>query len=234
MPSLCEQCGVRPAAVTLLRTVNGREERQHLCHACAEDAQVFGLPFSEFGPLFRGALGRERGVPGWQPREEERVNILEMFADRAKSVIATAAATAQERGAKYLDTEHLLIGVAEEPEVGQKLLKVLDVRPDDLVQYLKENSPATEVRDHEPDLSPRAKQALELAFHASRNLEHDYVGSEHILLGLILEGEGLAAQTLTKYGVTETKARQALLSLVGAKGKKEGPVAEKSATSGWK
>jgi ATP-dependent Clp protease ATP-binding subunit ClpC len=122
------------------------------------------------------------------------------------------------------------MGVAEEPEVGEKLLKALDIDPEDLVNYLKENSPSGEAKAREPDLSPRVKQALELAFHASRNLEHDYVGSEHILLGLILEGEGLAAQTLKKYGVTETKARQAILSLVGARGKKEGPVAEKSQT----
>ena len=230
MPTMCEHCGLRPAALTLLRTVNGREERRNLCHTCAEDLQVFGSPFAGFGSFFNDPFFGNRRIPGWQPREEERVNILEMFADRAKHVVTRAAAHAQERGAKYLDTEHLLMGVAEEPEVGQKLLTALDVDPDDLVRYLKENSPSSEDHDREPDLSPRAKQALELSFHASRNLEHDYVGSEHILLGLILEGEGLAAQTLKKYGITETRARQALLSLVGAKGKKEGPVAEKSTT----
>jgi ATP-dependent Clp protease ATP-binding subunit ClpC len=227
---MCEQCGLRPAALTLLRTVNGREQKLNLCHACAEDLQVFGSPFSGFGSFLNDPFSGNRRTPGWQPREEERVNILEMFADRAKNVVTRAAAKAQERGAKYLDTEHLLMGVAEEPEVGQKLLKALDVKPEELIRYLEENSPKAEARDHEPELSPRAKQALELAFHASRNLEHDYVGSEHILLGLISEGEGLAAQTLRKVGITETKARQAILSLVGAKGKKEGPVAEKSAT----
>ncbi len=226
----CENCKIRPAALTLLRTVNGKEQRMNLCHTCAEDLQVFGSEFADFGSFFNDPFLGARRVPGWQPREEERVNILEMFAERAKGVVAKAAAVAQERGVKYLDTEHLLIGVAEEPEVGAKLLKALDVNPDDLISYLKENTPAGEPHTAEPELSPRAKQALELAFHASRNLEHDYVGSEHILLGLIMEEEGLAAQTLKKYGITEVKARQALLSLVGAKGKKKGPVVEKSKT----
>lgn len=227
---ICENCKIRPAAITLLRTVNGKEQRMNLCNACAEDMKVFGQPFAGFGQFFNDPFLGNRRVPGWQPREEERINILESFADRAKDVLVKASAVAMERGAKYLDTEHLLIGLAQEPEVGQKLLKELDVKPDDLVNYLKENTSKNEMRTSEPELSPRAKQALELAFHASRNLEHDYVGSEHILLGLILEQEGLAAQTLKKYGITETKARQAILSLVGAKGKKKGPVAEKSKT----
>jgi ATP-dependent Clp protease ATP-binding subunit ClpC len=227
---ICEKCKIRPAAITLLRTVNGKEQRINLCNACAEEMQVFGQPFADFGQFFNDPMLGNKRIPGWQPREEERVNILEMFADRAKDVLVKASAMAMERGAKYLDTEHLLIGVAQEGEVGEKLLKELDVKPDDLVNYLKENTAKGEMRTTEPELSPRAKQALELAFHASRNLEHDYVGSEHILLGLILEAEGLAAQTLKKYGITETKARQAILSLVGAKGKKKGPVAEKSKT----
>jgi len=229
--TICENCKIRPAALTLLRTVNGREQKINLCNACAEDMQVFGSPFGDFGSFFNDPFFGERRIPGWQPKEEERVNILEMFADRAKDVVAKASAVAQEIGAKYVDTEHLLIGVAQETEVGKKLLEALDVNPDDLVSYLKENSPAKgENGAGELDLTPRAKQALELAFHASKNMEHDYVGSEHILLGLILEGEGLAAQTLKKYGITETKARQTILSLVGEKGKKKGPVAAKSKT----
>jgi ATP-dependent Clp protease ATP-binding subunit ClpC len=71
---------------------------------------------------------------------------------------------------------------------------------------------------------------LELAWHAARNLEHDYVGSEHILLGLLTEDEGLAAQTLKKYALTETKVRQAVLSAVGENGKKKGRARKKSKT----
>lgn len=214
-----------------MRTVNGRQERIKVCNACAEDAQVFGPTFGSFGSFFNDPFFGNQRIPGWQPREQERVNILEMFADRAKYVVQRASEIAAEHGARSVDTEHLLIGVAEEPEVGKKLLSALDIDPEDLVGYLRKNSPSHEGgQKPEPDLSPRAKQALELAFHASRNLEHDYVGSEHILLGLLMEGEGLAAQTLQKYGITETKARQAVLSLVGKRGKKEGPVAEKSKT----
>ncbi len=228
---LCENCGLRPAAITLIRTKNGRQKKINLCHSCAEEQAVFGSsPFSSFSSFFNDPFLAKQALPGWQPREQERINIVDYFSNRAKEVIQNAYDASQELKSKYIDTEHLLIGLAREKEAGEKILKNLDIDPEDLIAYLKENSPKGERRKENPDLSPRAKQALELAFRISRNLEHNYVGSEHILLGLIEEGEGLAAQTLKKYGITETKARQAVLSMVGKRGVKEGRVREKSKT----
>ncbi|PIT98097.1 MAG: ATP-dependent Clp protease ATP-binding subunit ClpC [Candidatus Andersenbacteria bacterium CG10_big_fil_rev_8_21_14_0_10_54_11] len=159
--------------------------------------------------------------------------MLDAFSDRAKGVIQKAAEAAIEAGSPALDTEHLLIGAAQEAEVGRQVLENMDVQPDELVGYLTENMPKNAKEYPEgvaPDLSPRAKKALELAWHAARNLEHEYVGSEHILLGLLAEDEGLAAQTLKKYGLTETKLRQTILSAVGEKGKKTGKAKKKSKT----
>jgi ATP-dependent Clp protease ATP-binding subunit ClpC len=225
--------------------------RQNLCYACAEELGVQtsrnGSPFAGF-PGFGEFFGRSRfdddpfaalgqgrhqhaGLGGTQNAEE--INILDAFSDRAKLVIQKAAEAAVTAGAPALDTEHLLLGVAAEPEVGQVVLKNLDIDPDDLAGYLTENMPKDQKEYSAgvaPDLSPRAKQALELAWHAARNLEHDYVGSEHLLLGLLLEDEGLAAQTLKKYGLTETKLRQAILSAVGKSGKKTGTAKTKSKT----
>jgi ATP-dependent Clp protease ATP-binding subunit ClpC len=120
-------------------------------------------------------------------------------------VIQTAAESTLAHKSPAVDTEHLLIGVAKESEVGAQVLKNLDINPDELVGYLEQNM-AKDAKDYAegvaPDLSPRAKQALELAWHTARNMEHDYVGSEHILVGLLQEGEGLAAQTLQKYGLS--------------------------------
>lgn len=253
MPKLCDNCHARPAAVTVLRTSGRRQERKSLCHACAADLEGlpagtaglpagmagFGSPFGLLNEFFPGGnafespfdepQGQSAPAAG-HPREEERVNLLDLFADRAKQTLQHAAQRASERGASAIDTEDLLAAIAEEPEVGVKLLHALHVNPEDLVRYLEANAPRGEKREKVLDLSPRAKQAVEYAFHVSRDLEHDYIGSEHLLVGLLLEGEGLAAQTLRKLGVTETAARQALLSLVGPKGKKEGPVAEKSKT----
>jgi ATP-dependent Clp protease ATP-binding subunit ClpC len=232
MAKLCEACGMRPAAVTIIKTVGGAQKRSFLCHACAEAEAMTGSPFGEWGSFFADPFGIFRGhIPA--PREQERVNILEAFTERAKGVIERAAREAVERRAAMLDTEHLLIGVAEEQEVGRKILENLDLDPEELIAYLRENSPQGEKEgegEYVPELSPRAKHALELAFHMSRALEHDYVGPEHILLGLLAEGEGLAAQTLAKYGVTETKLRQAVLAAVGKAGRRTGKAREKSRT----
>ncbi len=256
----CNRCQSRLATIRVQRTVGGRVERLNLCNACAEElgirAGASQSPFSSFpgfGDFFGGDIfndpflgrGQHRhgGFDGVEPaagRSEgrdssaaERINILDAFSDRAKGVIQKAAEEAIKHKSPTLDTEHLLLGVAQDEEVGQTILRNLDINPDELIGYLRENM-TKDVKEYpegvSPDLSPRAKKALELAWHAARNLEHDYVGSEHILIGLLAEGEGLAAQTLKKYGLSETKLRQAVLSAVGEKGKKTGTAKQKSKT----
>ncbi|MEX1111966.1 MAG: ATP-dependent Clp protease ATP-binding subunit [Candidatus Andersenbacteria bacterium] len=245
---LCERCKSRPAAIQVRHTVNGQQQQTGLCHACAEELGITASarsrkPFARFpgfgsffnDPFFGQGKHEHAGFSPEAPLQPqtESVNILDAFSDRAKGVVQKAAGVAQEKGSPALDTEHLLIGIASEAEVGRKILENLDIDADELVGYLTENM-QKEIKKYTegvmPDLSPRAKQALELAWHAARNLEHDYVGSEHILLGLLAEGDGLAAQTLKKYGITETKLRQAVLSAVGEKGKKTGKAEAKSKT----
>lgn len=242
----CERCKSRPAAIQVRRQVNGRQEQMNLCNACAEELGIIQhstnrqSPFSGF-PGFDSFfsdpfLGAGRHMhEGFTPQQTrpEAVNILDSFSERAKSVVQKAAEEAVEAGSPVLDTEHLLIGITGEEEVGRKILENLDIDPDELAGYLRENMVKEQKKYEEgiaPDLSPRAKQALELAWHAARNLEHDYVGSEHILIGLLEEQDGLGAQTLKKYGITDVKLRQAVLSAVGEKGRKTGKAKVKSKT----
>ena len=209
--------------------------------------QTFESPFSGFAgfpgfndffdqpSLARGEHAHTGFTAGSSERasQYESVNILDAFSERAKSVVQTGAKVAVELESPMLDTEHLLIGVASEEQVGRQILENLDIKPDDLVAYLKENTLKNQRKYEEgvtPELSPRAKQSLELAWHSARNLQHEYVGSEHILIGLLEEGEGLASQTLKKYGITPTKLRQAVLSAVGEKGKKTGSAKKQSKT----
>lgn len=241
---ICERCRSRQAAVEVEQRRGSTLTRRHLCHTCAQELGLISAnsPFANFpgfddffdSGVFGSPLFDQEHPPHAAPaRQTEQVNILEAFSERAKHVIQHAATVAASAGSPTLDTEHLLIGVAREPEVGAVILKNLDLDPDDLVQYLEENMPKGKKEYHAgvtPDLSPRAKQALELAWHAARNLEHDYVGSEHILLGLLDEGDGLAAHTLVKYGLSDTKLRQAVLSTVGEKGKKTGAGQSRSQT----
>ena len=244
----CERCQDREAALQVSRTINGQTQRNNLCYACAQELGLTNQTNSEAFPGFGGFLDEpflsrgqheHTGIPTntsaspTSPPKAEQVNILDAFSDRAKGVIQKAAEVAVKEKSPMLDTEHLLIGVVQEPEVGRRIIENLDIKADELINYLTENMLKDQKEYPEgvaPDLSPRAKQALELAWHAARNLEHDYVGSEHILLGLQAEGEGLAAQTLQKYGLTETKIRQAVLSAVGAKGTKKGKAKKTSKT----
>lgn len=240
----CERCQTRPAAVRVRRVSGGAQEEIALCNACAEELGIrqqapfknipgfgsfFEDPFFGFGQHEHAAplSGSRAGTAG------EQVNILDAFSDRAKMVLQSAAEHAKRAGSPMLDTEHLLIGVAEDADVGKKIIQNLGIDSEELIGYLKENM-AKDVKTYQedtfPDISPRAKQALELAWHAARNLEHTYVGSEHMLIGLLEEGEGLAAQTLQKYGLNSTKVRQAVLSAVGKEGKKTGAAKTKSKT----
>lgn len=237
---LCQSCGSRPATVKIRQTINGRPSEVHLCYTCAQQHNVFGggarsLFDNFFGgstggdPFFGDAIGRS-----YRPRQE--INLVDYFSERAKKVVSSAAQKANEIGAKTVDTEHLLWGVSEEEEMGQKLLSKLGIKTNELQGYLDENMPSSEKEEEdEPveekmqmvDFTPRAKKVFELAFRLSRELGHQYIGSEHILLGLIAEGEGMAAQTLQKYGITLEKAQKAVAGAVGL-GKKEagGPKTE--------
>lgn len=237
----CQRCQAKPAAVRVLRSNNGGKEEFLVCNSCAQELGIRAqTPLSEnslFGNFFDDPFfspGTHRHIPPLgRQSQSERINILDAFSDRAKAVVQKAAEHAQQAGSPVLDTEHLLIAIAEDADVGSKVLKKLDIKPDELIGYLHANTTKRQKQLSEEDaldISPRAKQALELAWHAARNLEHDYVGSEHMLIGLIEEGEGLAAQTLKKYGLTDTKVRQSVLGLVGKKGAKTEELKEQSDT----
>ena len=210
---LCQSCGQRPASIAIRQSINGKVHRLHLCHSCAEDRMFFGGDsflqsfFGQPGPL---GFGGE----AFQPRQE-RINIVDYFSERAKLVLDKSVEAARRLKSRQIDTEHLLLGLLEEPEVAVKLIKSLGIEPEDLRAYVEENVPKGTTDVQRFDLSPRAKKVLELAFHEARNMEHSYIGSEHILLGLIREGEGLAAQIFTKYAVDHTKARAAVINYLG-------------------
>ncbi|MBU1167116.1 AAA family ATPase [Patescibacteria group bacterium] len=161
-------------------------------------------------------------------RQPASVNIIDHFSKRAKKVIEEAAAAAREVNSASIDTEHLLIGLCEEEEMGTKILEKLGINPDDLKNYLKENLIEGTEEKKQLDLSPRAKKTLELAFYIAREMGLNYVGSEHILLGLIKEGEGMAAQALKKYKVSFDRALEATVKSLGGKTKSSRDQKEKT------
>ncbi len=183
----------------------------------------FYSPFDEFfesyGPSNMG---------GRHPRER-KIDLAQYLSERGKEIINEAGQEAANYKTNRLDTEHLLLAVAKDAEVGAKILNQLGVDPQDIITHIEDNIQQGSSETTTVSLSPRAKRVLQLAFYESQELGHSYIGAEHILLALIREGEGLAAQILKKYAIDQTKARSAVIKLIG-KGAPEGKVKEVSKT----
>jgi ATP-dependent Clp protease ATP-binding subunit ClpC len=215
---LCQICKKRIASVAIKKEINGRMKTLHLCHVCVADHSFFDVDKFFGNSIFNPLFGRRNSFPGIQGRKSfqpERINIFDYFTNQAKEVVYESIEKAKEFKSKYVNTEHLLLGLLEE-EVETKLIAELKIKPEDLKSYLEQNiiEGAAE-EDREPDFSSRAKKVLELAFYKSREAGLNYVGPEHILLGLVLEGEGIAAQVLGKYGVSPEKMESLLTKTIG-------------------
>jgi len=139
------------------------------------------------------------------------------FTERAQKVLALAQEEAVRLGHNNIGTEHILLGLIREGEgIAAKALVALGLGPDKIQKEVE----ALIGRGHEASqtihYTPRAKKVIELSMDEARKLGHSYVGTEHILLGLIREGEGVAARVLNNLGVSLNKARQQVLQLLGS------------------
>jgi len=145
--------------------------------------------------------------------------MFERFTDRARKVMALANQEAQRFNHEYIGTEHILLGLVKEGSgVGANVLKNLDV---DLrkvrleVEKLVKPGPEMVTMGKLPQ-TPRAKKVIEYAIEEARNLNHNYVGTEHLLLGLLREHDGVAAQVLMNLGLKLEEVREEVLNLLGA------------------
>jgi len=159
--------------------------------------------------------------------------MFERFTDRARKVMALANQEAQRFNHEYIGTEHILLGLVKEGSgVGANVLKNLDV---DLrkvrleVEKLVKSGPDMVTMGKLPQ-TPRAKKVIEYSMEEARNLNHNYVGTEHILLGLLREQEGVAAQVLMNLGLKLEEVREEVLNLLGHG--MEGPESERGRGSG--
>ncbi len=145
--------------------------------------------------------------------------MFERFTDRARKVMALANQEAQRFNHEYIGTEHILLGLVKEGSgVGATVLKNLDVDIKKLrleVEKLVKSGPDMVTMGKLPQ-TPRAKKVIEYAIEEARALNHNYVGTEHILLGLLRESEGIAAQVMMNLGLKLEDVRQEVLNLLGA------------------
>jgi ATP-dependent Clp protease ATP-binding subunit ClpC len=158
-------------------------------------------------------LVHERGMI--QVHDRDR---FDKFTARARKVLSLAQEEAQRFDTSYIGTEHLLLALVREGDgVAAKVLSNLGVELKTVrsaVESILGSSPKR--AQGESGLTPRAKRAVELAVGEARRFKHHYIGTEHLLLGLVGEGEGIAAGALESLGVTLEKARQETLRVVGA------------------
>src|SRR5919202_1496926 len=234
---MCDVCGIRPAVVTVRRVVPGEGQRvEHLCEIHAAEAGAGRSSFGGRFPLGGGSLfddffgrffdeeplGRTRGGGMASPRQAEQVDITQFFSDSTTNLLQRAAQQALEWGSLDLTSEHLLYAALEDGVVG-RVLEEVGADPDAIRAQLEEEAQKGGRTDVSPSLAPDAKRALLAAYEESRDLGSSYIGPEHVLLALAADDESAAGRLLSRFGLSHTKLRGAVVRGVEAGGEGREP-----------
>ncbi len=142
--------------------------------------------------------------------------MFERFTDRARRVLVLAQEEARLLNHNFIGTEHILLGLIHEGEgVAAKALESLGISLEAVREKVEETiGPAGTSTTGSPPFTPRAKKVLELSLREALQLGHNYIGTEHMLLGLVREGEGVAAQVLVSLGADLSRVRQQVIQLL--------------------
>lgn len=159
----------------------------------------------------------------------------ERFTDRSRKVMNLAHQEARQLNHEYVGTEHVLLGLAKKGSgVAGHVLRVLDVTPDkireEIARVVEPQKDEAVAMGRLPQ-TPRLKECLAFALEEAKALNHNYVGTEHLLLGICREGQNIAAQVLKNLGVSVEKAREEVLALLGT-GEKPAAPDEQDETTG--
>jgi hypothetical protein len=232
-----------PSLTELIQTVHDRSSDQDALTRVAAAAEVTGeiankadLLLGHFVAAARQAgcswseIGAALGVSkqGAQQRFVDRddttsaddADLLVRYTARARTSVARAREEAHEMGHNYVGTEHLLLGILVDPDaLSVKALDALGVTPnalrDAVVAASGPRSPDSVTGDGAP-FTPRARRVLDLTRGESLRLGHNYIGTEHLLLALVAEGDGIASRVLRDQGVDEERARAEVVRVLSA------------------
>jgi ATP-dependent Clp protease ATP-binding subunit ClpC len=189
-----------------------------------------------------GLLCEDLAAPGAAvvPRDsrERGVGVLfERFTERARQVVVLAQDEARALKHNYIGTEHLLLGLLREEEgLAARVLESLDITVEEVrAQVARIVGQGDEVTTGQIPFTPRAKKVLELALREALSLGHNYIGTEHILLGLVRENEGVAARILLDFDADAEKIRNEIIRMLSGPGRRQqgqgGPAGEKAKSS---
>jgi ATP-dependent Clp protease ATP-binding subunit ClpC len=163
--------------------------------------------------------------------------LFERFTERARQVVVLAQDEARALKHNYIGTEHLLLGLLREEEgLAARVLESLDITVEEVrAQVARIVGQGDEVTTGQIPFTPRAKKVLELALREALSLGHNYIGTEHILLGLVRENEGVAARILLDFDADAEKIRNEIIRMLSGPGRRQqgqgGPAGEKAKSS---
>src|SRR5215216_4702054 len=214
---ICENCEVRPASVQVSRQQGGQRISNYLCTQCARELGMIGSGAGGFDPfvMLQNLVQQQQGAAGGSP-----FNALSREAQEA--VMRAREASAGTTRTAAIGTDHLLAGIVTGDNVATEALKQAGADVDGMRVRFQEfrGDPGDEVYT----FTPSAKRALQLSFAAARQMGVAQVGSEHLLLGLLGEGDGNAYRILQQHGANDAEAlRREILRLMQQRGAQMGP-----------
>src|ERR687886_130822 len=196
---ICENCRVRPASVQVSRQQGGQRTSTYLCTQCARELGMIGS--GDFGganpfEMLQNLIQQQSQGPG---------NFFEALTAEAQQVVMRAReASAGTTQTNAIGTDHLLAGIVTGDNVATEALTRAGANVDGMREHFREFR--GEPGDQVYTFTPSAKRALQLSFVAARQMGAAQVGSEHLLLGLLGEGDGNAYQVLSRYGADDAEA----------------------------
>jgi ATP-dependent Clp protease ATP-binding subunit ClpC len=160
--------------------------------------------------------------------------VFERFTERARQVVVLAQDEARALKHNYIGTEHILLGLLREEEgLAARVLESLDITVEEVrAQVARIVGQGDEVTTGQIPFTPRAKKVLELALREALSLGHNYIGTEHILLGLVRENEGVAARILLDFDADAEKIRNEIIRMLSGPGRRQGGAAGASSEKG--
>lgn len=149
--------------------------------------------------------------------------MFERFTERARQVVVFAQDEARQRKHNYIGTEHILMGlIREESGIGAKVLDGLDITLEEVSQSVNRIvGEGDELTAGQVPFTPRAKKVMELALREALSLGHNYIGTEHILLGIVRENDGVAARILLDFDADAEKIRNEIIRLLSGPGRQK-------------
>ncbi len=160
--------------------------------------------------------------------------MFERFTERARQVVVLAQEEARTLKHNYIGTEHILLGLLREEEgLAARVLEGLEITVEEVrAQVIRIVGSGEEVTSGQIPFTPRAKKVLELALREALSLGHNYIGTEHILLGLVRENEGVAARILSDFDADSEKIRNEIIRMLSGPGRRQGAGATAGSGSG--